>query len=50
MTETTGKMIPVDEITRRASDQGVENADQILRKMKNEGMIFEPRPNHIQKI
>jgi len=50
LTETTGKMIPVDEITRRASDQGVENADQILRKMKNEGMIFEPRPNHIQKI
>jgi len=50
LTETTGKMIPVDEITRRSRDQGVENADQILRKMKNEGMIFEPRPNHIQKI
>jgi len=45
-----GKNIPVDEIEKRAKEQGVERIDDILRKMKNEGMIFEPRSGIIQKV
>lgn len=44
-----GKKIPVDEIVKRSREQGVDNVDEILRKMKNEGMIFEPSPGSIEK-
>ena len=45
-----GKNIPVEEIERRAKEEGVERVSDILKKMKNEGMIFEPRYGIIQKV
>ena len=50
LTKIIGKTIPVEEIARRAREEGVENIDEILKGMKNEGLVFEPRPNFIQKI
>jgi len=50
LTKIIGKTIPVEEIARRAREEGVEDIDEILKGMKNEGLIFEPRPNFIQKI
>jgi len=50
LTGVIGKIIPTDEITRRARDEGVDDVDDILRKMKNEGLIFEPKPGYLQKI
>jgi replicative DNA helicase Mcm len=50
LTKIIGKTIPVEEIARRAREEGVEDVDEILKGMKNEGLIFEPRPNFIQKI
>lgn len=45
-----GKNIPVEEILRRAKESGVERPEEIIKKMKTEGLIFEPRPNVIQKV
>lgn len=45
-----GKNIPIEEIERRAKEEGVERVNDILKKMKNEGMIFEPRYGIIQKV
>lgn len=45
-----GKTIPSDELVRRAKEEGVSDIEDILKKMKNEGMIFEPRIGFIQKI
>lgn len=45
-----GKNIPVEEIFRRAKEEGVERPDDIIKRMKTEGLIFEPRPNIIQKV
>jgi replicative DNA helicase Mcm len=50
LTKIIGKTIPVEEIARRAREEGVEGIDEILKGMKNEGLVFEPRPNFIQKI
>jgi len=50
LTGVIGKTIPTDEITRRARDEGVDDIDDILRKMKNEGLIFEPKNGYLQKI
>ncbi|MBL7169542.1 MAG: minichromosome maintenance protein MCM [Candidatus Aenigmarchaeota archaeon] len=45
-----GKNIPVDEIIRRAREEGVERPEDIIKRMKTEGIIFEPRPRIIQKV
>jgi DNA replicative helicase MCM subunit Mcm2 (Cdc46/Mcm family) len=45
-----GKNIPIDEVVRKAKAQGVENAEDIVKKMLNEGMLFSPQPHIIQKI
>lgn len=45
-----GKNIPVEEIFRRAREQGVERPEDIIKRMKEEGLVFEPKPNVIQKV
>ena len=50
LTGVIGKTIPEEEITRRAREEGVDDVDDILRRMKNEGLVFAPRPGHLQKI
>ena len=50
LTKIIGKTIPVGEIARRAREEGVEDVDEILKGMKNEGLVFEPKPGFIQKI
>ena len=45
-----GKTIPLDELVKRAKEQNVMDIEQIIRKMKDEGMVFEPRSGFIQKI
>ncbi len=45
-----GKNIPVEEILRRAREQGVERPEDIIKRMKEEGLIFDPEPNVIQKV
>lgn len=44
-----GKEIPIDEITKRAKEEGVDNPDEILRKMQQEGMLYSPRVNVVSK-
>ncbi|MCD6403360.1 MAG: minichromosome maintenance protein MCM [Candidatus Aenigmarchaeota archaeon] len=45
-----GKNIPEAEIIKRAKEKGVPNVEDILKKMKEEGLIFSPKPGFIQKI
>ncbi|MDI6806386.1 MAG: LAGLIDADG family homing endonuclease [Candidatus Aenigmarchaeota archaeon] len=47
---TMGKQIPADEIIRLARERGVDNAEDILKKMLNEGICFSPKPGIIEKI
>lgn len=50
--KTYGKKIPREEIIARAGVQGLreKDADDIIKKMLNEGVIFSPAPGVIQKI
>jgi replicative DNA helicase Mcm len=45
-----GKEIPTEEIEKRAKEEGVENAEEILRKMLREGMLYQPRSDVVQKV
>lgn len=48
--EVIGKNIPIEEVTKKCKEEGVDNIDEIIRKMKSEGLIFEPKPGFIQKV
>jgi replicative DNA helicase Mcm len=48
--KTFGKEIPTDEIIRRAKEQNVDDAEEILRKMQYEGIVYSPRTGFISKV
>jgi len=47
-----GKPVPKEEIIAAAEEQGVKegDAEELLRRLKTEGSIFEPRLNYIERI
>jgi replicative DNA helicase Mcm len=45
-----GKDVPVEDLLKQARQEGLENAEDILRKMLNEGLIFQPRQGYINKL
>jgi replicative DNA helicase Mcm len=44
------KEIPINEIREAARKESVEDVDDIIEKLKREGMLFEPTPGFIQKV
>ncbi|TRZ54657.1 AAA family ATPase, partial [archaeon] len=45
-----GKQIPKEDIIAEAEDHGLKGVDDMIQKMKSEGMLFEPKHNMIQKL
>jgi len=47
-----GKPVPKEEIIAAAEDQGIKagTAEELLRRLKSEGSIFEPKLNYIERI
>jgi replicative DNA helicase Mcm len=42
--------IAVAEIQKLARKEGVEEVDDIIEKLKREGLLFEPNPGYVQKV
>lgn len=47
--KTYGKEIPQDELIGKAREEGVENAEEMIRKLKQEGVLYSPKPGVISK-
>ncbi|MFH8080398.1 MAG: minichromosome maintenance protein MCM [Candidatus Aenigmatarchaeota archaeon] len=45
-----GKLIPLEDLKTKALENGVDDVEMMIRKMKEEGVIFEPKHGYIQKI
>ena len=47
-----GKPVPREEVIAAAEDQGIkaEDAEELLRRLKREGSIFEPKINFVERI
>jgi replicative DNA helicase Mcm len=45
-----GRDIPKEEVLRRARQEGLGNAEEMLNMMLREGMFYQPNPNVIRKI
>jgi len=46
----TGREVAIDDVLAEAESQGVERAEEVITKLKQEGMIFEPRSGFIKKL
>lgn len=44
------KEASVDDVMAEAETQGIEKADEVIDRLKREGIIFEPRPGFVKKI
>ncbi|MFH1445032.1 MAG: LAGLIDADG family homing endonuclease [Nanoarchaeota archaeon] len=44
------KEISLSDLTSRARSQEVEGVEEIIEKLKREGMLFEPNPGFVQKV
>ncbi len=47
-----GKQIPKEEVIVTAQDEGIKETEveDLLQRLKREGLLFEPKPNFIQRI
>jgi len=50
LTAVYGKEIPIDDIVKKVKEQGVENPEDILRKMQQEGIIYSPKVDFYSKV
>jgi replicative DNA helicase Mcm len=44
------KEVKKEEIIEAASRQNIKNAEEIIEKLKKEGMLFEPNAGYVQKV
>jgi replicative DNA helicase Mcm len=47
-----GKIIPKEDVLAVAEEEGIRGseAEELLARLKREGLVFEPRPDHVQRI
>ncbi len=50
LTISFGKNIPLDELVKRGRAEGIANIEDIIKKMLEEGQLFSPKPNVVQKV
>ncbi len=48
--EMNARTIPLEDVVARAKNEGVKNADDIIRSMLSEGTLFAPKIGFIQRI
>ena len=44
------KEIPLAEIQKISKKENIEEVDEIIEKLKREGLLFEPNPGYVQKV
>lgn len=44
------KEIPLAELEEAARKAGIDNAEDLIAKLKQQGMLFEPNPGYVQKV
>lgn len=44
------KEIAIEDLKAEAEQQGVENIDEIIERLRREGTIFEPKPGFVRKV
>ncbi|MFH1126593.1 MAG: minichromosome maintenance protein MCM [archaeon] len=48
--ETEDKSVLIEDVKAAAEEQGIEDAEEIIQKLKREGELFEPRHGHVRRV
>ena len=48
--ESSDKTVLIEDILAAAEEQGIDDAEDIITKLKREGELFEPKNGHIRKV
>jgi len=40
----------IEDVKAAAEEQGLEDAEEIIQKLKREGELFEPKHGHIRRV
>ncbi len=46
----SGKDVAIEDIRAEAESRGIEGIDEVIEKLKNEGMVFQPRSGFLRKV
>ncbi len=44
------KEVPVEDLRAKAEEEGINNCDDLIQKMKREGLLYEPKSGYIKKV
>ena len=44
------KELSLDELRSSATEEGVDDVDDIIERLKTQGLLFEPSPGFVQKV
>ncbi len=44
-----GKNVPIEDVKAAAEEKGITNVDEILDRLKYEGIVFQPKPGYVRK-
>ncbi|MEM5815864.1 MAG: minichromosome maintenance protein MCM, partial [Candidatus Aenigmatarchaeota archaeon] len=50
MESLIGKELPTDEVVKKAKSAGIEDIEEIIRKLLQEGVLYSPRPGFISRV
>ena len=48
--ENPDRMVPISDIIAAAEEQGIDDAEEIIERLKRDGEIFEPKSGFVRKI
>ena len=48
--ESPDRMVSISDIVAAAEEQGIDDAEEIIERLKRNGEIFEPRPGYVRKV
>ncbi len=48
--QKTSKEVAIDDLKAEAENQGIDNVDEVVERLRRDGMIIEPRPGFLRKV
>jgi replicative DNA helicase Mcm len=42
--------VPLEDLEARATDEGIAHWEELVQKLKHEGVLYEPKPGHLKKV
>ncbi|MEM7826783.1 MAG: minichromosome maintenance protein MCM [Candidatus Aenigmatarchaeota archaeon] len=45
-----GKNVPIEDVEAEAEEQGISDAEELIERLKHDGLVFQPRAGYIRRV